>query len=353
MNEKRVFKSIFSLSGVTDMKRLISLFLILMLAFSLVSCKKSDYNEALELLENGDFDKAYCLFEDLGDYKDAKDYLGKFYFVPVEIVVTESDDETETTKIEIGKNGLTSKVTYIWEEDDEIETEINEYTYDNSGNIISETWSDDSGIYCTLTYSYDDHGSLIRTITSYRDDEDYVTNYQHTYDSLGNIIKTVKSEDGEERVYTYVYDGDGNLVNETITAHDGYFCSRTYTYDESGNLIEERTEESNFSEVTDYLYDDKGNLVKKTRTSSYGFSGSYEFTYDKCGNVTQISYSDSNDYGYTEVYKYDSHGNAVECTYTSTSGSFSTLKCKYIPVYNFFGFTDEEIDEMLGSIIDW
>ena len=37
-----------------------------------------NYNKATKLLESGDYEEAYSIFEELGDYKDAKTYLSRF-----------------------------------------------------------------------------------------------------------------------------------------------------------------------------------------------------------------------------------------------------------------------------------
>jgi hypothetical protein len=48
--------------------------LVLIVVFILVmftGCKKSDYNEAIELMNNGNYEQAIVLLEELGDYEDA------------------------------------------------------------------------------------------------------------------------------------------------------------------------------------------------------------------------------------------------------------------------------------------
>ena len=83
------------------MKRIISIVLCAVLFFtaclSLASCgfdnqttqsttnkdqNMVDYEEALRLLQDGKYEDAKILFEKLGDYKDAADYLSKFFYLP-------------------------------------------------------------------------------------------------------------------------------------------------------------------------------------------------------------------------------------------------------------------------------
>ena len=55
-------------------KRLLSLGLIIILAFSLTGCKSTDYKKAVELQENGDYSGALEIYKGIGDdYKDVSD----------------------------------------------------------------------------------------------------------------------------------------------------------------------------------------------------------------------------------------------------------------------------------------
>ena len=80
------------------MKKKFAVILSVLLVFVclLNSCQPSDsldeaaseekYQEARELLANGDLAKAYKLFTELGDYKDAKKEAARFHFVPTKTV---------------------------------------------------------------------------------------------------------------------------------------------------------------------------------------------------------------------------------------------------------------------------
>lgn len=48
---------------------------ILVVGVGLTGCKSSDYNEALKLEENKDYSSAAVIYEELGEYKDAKEHL--------------------------------------------------------------------------------------------------------------------------------------------------------------------------------------------------------------------------------------------------------------------------------------
>ena len=53
------------------MKKCISLLVFLALMLPLAGCKYSDYQKAQDLAENGDYDDAIAVYQELGDYKDS------------------------------------------------------------------------------------------------------------------------------------------------------------------------------------------------------------------------------------------------------------------------------------------
>ena len=74
-------------------KILIALLLIFALALPLVSCDSSKYKNAIELISSGNYEEAYVLFKELGDYKDSEEYLSRFWYMPVKLSVTYEDDD--------------------------------------------------------------------------------------------------------------------------------------------------------------------------------------------------------------------------------------------------------------------
>lgn len=59
------------------MKKIISLVLALVMAFSLCACNMSDYKKAQEAYESGDYENASTMFETLGDYKESQSFYNK------------------------------------------------------------------------------------------------------------------------------------------------------------------------------------------------------------------------------------------------------------------------------------
>lgn len=163
-------------------------------------------------------------------------------------------------------------------------------TYDASGNVLSETITDNNGQY-VFNYAYDANGN--RTEMTYSDDwYDYAVVY--TYDNAGNLIQKDRysyDDLNDEQIVSFqkttVYNRDaaGSLVSATVTAQDfnwrwvngGYEIyvysekvnTASYTNDDQGRLIQEiwqygetvyedgETQKPDYTtETIDYVYGD-------------------------------------------------------------------------------------------------
>jgi len=56
-------------------KRFLCLSAVLLIVVSLTGCKATDYNDAVNAIENKDYEMAFDLLVNLGDYKDSKQLL--------------------------------------------------------------------------------------------------------------------------------------------------------------------------------------------------------------------------------------------------------------------------------------
>lgn len=86
-------------------KRLLSLGLIIVLCFSLIGCKSSDYKKAVELQESGDYSRALELFKGIGDdYKDVSNRVTECQdFINSIAVFEEAKSSLEDKNIELDK----------------------------------------------------------------------------------------------------------------------------------------------------------------------------------------------------------------------------------------------------------
>ncbi len=190
---------------------LFACFMVLACALILASCDKNketdgdgdvavnpDYEKAVSLIDEGNYEDAYALFKQLGDYKDSQKYLDRFHFIPIRACY-QSEDDSETTVVFLGSNNLPSKVAYM--ENGE-EDGFDEYTYDAKGNIIQYVYTSPTDNRTVCDYSYDEKGNLIQKIhtSSYGE-----TTYDYMYDTNGNMIKAVESYGEETEVVEVQY----------------------------------------------------------------------------------------------------------------------------------------------------
>ena len=120
-----------------------------MLICALVSCgdeKKSTYENALALLEKGEYEEAKAAFEKLGDYKDAKEYLKHFHYF-----VSGVQAEGLTLKVSFNEKNLPSQCVIT---NGGGGNAIISVTYDKKGNVTKQTETDYDGDKSITDYTY-------------------------------------------------------------------------------------------------------------------------------------------------------------------------------------------------------
>lgn len=276
---------------------------------------------------------------------------------------------------------------------------MEEYEYDESGNMIKDFFADDDSS-CKSEYEYDESGNLIKRIRYYFDDDNLrewsvyeydefgneikiefydmdgslkrASEYEYQYDESGSLIKRISYKaDGSVGGRTeYEYDGFGNEIKETVYSSDGsvfYVTWWVLEYDESGNKIKEQENslsdlcmvreydtygnEVNFTAYNKdgsiaywakYEYDDFGNQTKYIRGNRdvdrvYDW---YGYEYDESGNLIKaVSYSANGieDRWHEYEYKYDSSGNFIKRDYYS----YNDMTTEFI--YDIFGNPIKEV----------
>ena len=133
------------------MKKIIILFiLIFLVSFCFVSCNSTKYNEALELIENGEYVAAYEILDELGDYKDAQQKIENFHYVPVRATYSE-EDEIEYVEFFYNKDNLPIQVVHT---DSDGDKSIRDYTYDANGNVIKKVYTDSDRDTDSVDFEY-------------------------------------------------------------------------------------------------------------------------------------------------------------------------------------------------------
>jgi len=268
----------------------------------------------------------YDEFEALGDYKDCKEILTGFTVLPNML--------TSITAKQTNPLGY------------EIETVYASYMYDENGNLKNNEgpfdlrilgFDDYSSVYANdyLNCEFDDAGKLVLANLIVR--EKTIAVITPEYDEKGNIVKVTTL--GKKKTYTqaYEYDDQNRLISKSSETYyfDEYgnfskmelITHYTYSYDENGRLVEETSKRpsSQYPVKTTYCYNDAGKVTEKTiwsvssnnliwhssdyKNVVYNASRTTTYTYDENGNLTLESYLTN----YTE-YFYDDNGYLVKET---------------------------------------
>ena len=307
------------------MKKHISLFICFVLMFTmslgLVSCSNKDesgddlnaqnYEKALVMLANGDYTGAKEAFEKLGDYRDSKEYLSKFYYMPTsfeyELIDKKGKDYVSYNNIGLPQTQAIMRpdaqaiYNYFYDEKGNIiqqhvtingeevqEVYIYEYIYNDAGQRVRAEFEFHGGITGFQTFTYDENGNLIKR--NYEDSTGLVYEYLSEYNEKGQRTRfeIVFNGASDVRTTSYEYDENGMTVKETTSYQDGFVEIWDYTYDENGNRISAYLTDSDGDHCRyDYTYDEHGNTIKEEYV---GYSGTkqyvkteYELMYLPCG----------------------------------------------------------------------
>lgn len=189
------------------------------------------------------------------------------------------------------------------------------YIFNKEGNLINKyEYNSDGSLHSEYTFSYNKKGEVIEnsgeetlSIISNQKPERY--HFIYKYDNSGNIIEQsyFKSKKFLQK-YSYKYNIENNIIEQDYyKSIDKLDSKNKYIYDDKGNIIERNLYESNGKLQYRYLskFDDNGNEIE---IQSYKPDGSLvyrgTFEYDNYGNIISGR-------GYTYKYEYDKNGNWI------------------------------------------
>ena len=248
------------------------------------------------------------------------------------------------------------------------------YTYDSKGRVTNTIYS----IGGSVVYEYDSRGNVTKETTVNINDGESVTKVvNYTYDDFGNLLTSSTSNDTS----SYIYDAAGR----TLLENNNGKCTRTI-YDNQGRTIQEIAPEDydskkdglpNANTYSDtnvghrYVYNETtGNLDSETNrlgvTTDYEYYATgekktetfdiYEYNYNTKGDLTKVfvdgvntlSYNYDEDYNLTsEVYangqsiryRYDDNNNLVSQYHNNDTSAYVTFS------YN----TDNELTQKVNA----
>ena len=297
---------------------LLSLLLLLCGCKRFVMLPKEDaalqpkYQEACDLLKEGDYEGAYDLFLQLGDYKDSKTHLSKFAYLPTEIV--KEDDG-------MGENIAIYRTRYKYNEKGMLIEGVGEYengegpgyseklSYNEKGQLAQTETQSEAG-FSILKFEYNDKGQLIKRV-GYTEGANVGGITEYSYDENGNCTQTVMqsyfgtdtdSYKNEQPYHiekaTHVYDGDGRH-EKTVSSYGDESITYTANYNANGLPTEIKSVTSDgFDNVTRFEYGESGlcaSIITPYDRTDYQYGGQdlpVSATYTRDGGVPcKITYS--------------------------------------------------------------
>lgn len=277
------------------------------------------YVNAIALLDVGKYDEAIETFSELGNYRDSIDcILNAKYDWALALLEVENYKDSYALFENLGDykdaNRYFDRFQQIYLLISEISTDYTkEYQYRN-GQLVEEQFKS-SGISIITQYEYDAQGNTISI--HYCQNGKEINTHTYDYDANGNVTVYHYYVDGlEQFTHAYEYDANGRVIKDTYDSFPSP-CWYSYEYDTNGNKIREKLyyvgeEDAYYSDQ--YEYDDNNQPTVQIREYSNGlkYSWTYENTYDEQNRMIKQVTTDSTGAVETVVYKYDSEGN---CSY--------------------------------------
>ena len=361
-------------------KMLALLIAALMCTSALTACSlgnASKYRQALELTEQGDYEAAYALFTELGDYKDAAEEAAKFHYIPIKetaqlispegtrienLVISLNENNLPYQCIKTGENGYQHTCLYSYTAGNQLmkitcsatdgTTENYECTYDQNGYLIKEHSVYGDGSTSTYEYAYDENGNQTKMVIT--ESSGYFYSGEYTYDAEGREIKSVITDDYGTSTYENVYDAEGNLIKEIMTDESGTTIYEN-VYDAEGNRTKEIMSDENGNAFTiyEYSYDEQGNLLETTIKEGDSTWTMTKCTYDEKGQLISEYFDFGDGHFFAYEYAYDDNGNVSKKRVYGSSGYDDTYTTEYKLVYIPFEYTEEEWNRLVFELIGW
>jgi RHS repeat-associated protein len=204
-------------------------------------------------------------------------------------------------------------------------TVVETYTYTPDGLLASQT----DAMGRTTDYYYDLGQQLIETLTADPNpasdtadpdaDTGRVTYY--TYDNAGNLATETSEgvsggadETSTEAAYTFTYNPEDQLTEEVLNS-TGLDWTESYSYEPDGEVASQTAGGPGGSTVTDYGYDTAGDLTSQIVDNGSAGNLVTSWTYDQLGQ--QLSMTDPD--GNVTNYSYNTAGNLATVTGPATS----------------------------------
>lgn len=322
------------------MKNIISIIMVLVLLLALAACGEEGINSGIDqdshiADSSGDSIQPSINTEPEDDFSE-KPVTGKKI---AKITFSEQEGDHSYRMIcemEYGEDGLSRIKQYengildmvdtfygsiqyqtarIYYEEDGAEKVKASYSYDEAGNLVESL---EYGT--TYLYTYDDAGNKTSMTACYEGETRYT--YYYEYDKKGSLVAQRKcNSEGNvlnSYVFSCVYDANDRLIAQT-NYEDGELISEyTFKYDENGNILEQTYDSYYYVEFTEtctYQYNENGDLTDYVRTENGEKTESRKLKYNERGQLDEeVRFWD----GYEErlMYEYADEGYLVQYMYS-------------------------------------
>lgn len=142
---------------------------------------------------------------------------------------------------------------------------LNEYRYDDAGNVVYHAQFPDLEVSTIVTSVYNAFNKLAEQTTEIVGEGTEKTIY--TYDDKGNYLTYTKTGLYSNESISYTYDEAGHLIRKEQTGSGGSWRNYTYTYNADGTVKTVQRQGSDGLMLTSMDYDEWGNRTTMQRSS--------------------------------------------------------------------------------------
>ncbi|MCX7677606.1 MAG: RHS repeat protein [Spirochaetes bacterium] len=186
----------------------------------------------------------------------------------------------------------------------------NVYQLDKKGTITKEIIYLYNSHSMTITYLYDERNNVIETKSEWPNSSNTeILRSKYVYDNNGNILEeTAIHGDGRFAWHNkYTYDKNNNKITFEHTNYAGAKSITKYLYNNNGKLVEEY---DNDSKQTSYQYDQQGRMTLKF---CHTYDKKFSYHYDKLGRLKEIRDMDHKGFVfYRYVFDYNKDGDIIK-----------------------------------------
>ena len=200
-----------------------------------VDADEAKYLEAFDMLEQKNYEGAYALFTELGDYKDAAKEAAKFRYVLAsykDTYTAEEGTETCTGVHSFNEDNLIMQCVYTYADGG---THTCDCSYNDNGELAKIVCTDEDGTRTHYECLFNDDGTVAKVTYCYSDGEYY--SFENVYDENGKRIKINYETETEKIVYDVIYNDKDEIVRYSVKDENGTEIeAEEHVYDENGKL---------------------------------------------------------------------------------------------------------------------